>query len=83
MPGGPAALPDMGSNFETFTKAAFQELETLGPLMTLEPGQSVTHTEYWFLAKTAPIADTDEALDASLRPLVQEAQTQAERAFGK
>jgi len=74
--GGPAALTDMGSNFETFTKAAFQELETLGPLTTLEPGQSVTHTEQWFLAKTGSIADTDEALDASLLPLVQAAQAQ-------
>ena len=77
--GGPAALTDMGSNFETFTKAAFQELETLGPLTTLEPGQSVTHTEHWFLAKTGPIADTDEALDASLLPLVRAAQAQAVR----
>jgi len=81
-PGGSAALPDMGSNFETFTKAAFQELETLGPLTTLEPGQSVAHTEHWFLAKTGPITDSDEALDASLLPLVQEAQTQAAQVLG-
>ena len=82
LPGGPALLPDMGSNFETFTKAAFQELETLGPLTTLEPGQSVTHTEHWFLAKTGPIPDTDEALDASLLPIVQEAQRQTVQAYG-
>ena len=81
-PGGPALLPDMGSNFETFTKAAFQELETLGPLTTLEPGQSVTHTEHWFLAKTGPIPDTDEALDAFLLPIVQEAQRQTVQVHG-
>jgi len=81
-PGGPAVLTDMGSSFETFTKAAFQELETLGPLTTLEPGQSVTHTEHWFLAKTGPIADTDDALDASLLPLVQDAQAHTAQAFG-
>ena len=82
MPGGAAVLPDMGSNFETFTKGAFQELETLGPLATLEPGQSVSHTEYWFLAKTSPIADTDAALDAALLPIVREAQTRTAEAFG-
>ena len=80
--GGPAILPDMGSNFETFTKGPFQELETLGPLTTLEPGQSVSHIEHWFLAKTGPIADTDEALEASLLPVVHEAQARAAAAFG-
>ena len=81
-PGGVAALPDMGSNFETFTKGPFQELETLGPLATLEPGESVSHTEYWFLAKTAPIADTDAAYDSALLPIVQDAQAHTLQAFG-
>ena len=76
-PDSPANLADMGSNFETFTKAAFQELETLGPLTTLEPGQSAVHTEHWFLAKTGAIADADDALDAALLPIVAEARTQA------
>lgn len=81
-PGGPAALPDMGSNFETFTKGPFQELESLGPLATLAPGASVSHTEYWFLAKTGAIEDTDPALDSSLLPLVRDAQAQTRHAFG-
>lgn len=81
MPGGAAALPDMGSNFETFTKGPFQELETLGPLITLEPGESVSHVELWFLAKISPIADTDDALDASLLPIVLEAQKRTTEAF--
>ncbi len=81
-PGGAAVLPDMGSNYETYTDGPFQELETLGPLTLLEPGESVTHTEYWFLAKTGPIADNDAALDAGLLPLVREAQTQTMQAFG-
>ena len=80
-PGGPAVLPDMGCNFETYTDGPFQELETLSPLVTLEPGQTASHTEFWHLAKTAPIADTDEALDASLLPLVQAAHAQTAQAF--
>lgn len=71
--GGPAVLPDMGSNFETYTDGPFQELETLGPLTILEPGETASHTEFWSLAKIGPIADTDDALDASLMPLVAEA----------
>jgi len=82
-PGGVAALPDMGCSFETFTKGPFQELETLGPLTTLAPGQTASHTEYWFLAKTPPLADTDEALDAGLLPIVQEAHARTTGAFGK
>ena len=81
-PGAVESLPDMGSNFETFTKGPFQELETLGPLATLAPGESVSHTEFWHLAKTAPINDTDNALDAMLLPLVQAAHTQTQQAFG-
>ena len=73
-PGGPGALPDMGCNFETFTKGAFQELETLGPLTTLQPGESATHTEQWFLGKLSGPTDTDAALDAALLPIVQAAQ---------
>ena len=80
---GPAGLPDMGCNFETFTKGPFQELETLGPLTTLAPGQSASHTEYWFLAKTSPLADTDAALDAALLPIVREAQTRTAEAFAE
>jgi hypothetical protein len=78
----PDGLPDMGCNYETYTDGPFQELETLGPLTTLEPGASVSHTEFWFLKASGPIADTDEALDAGLLPVVAEAQAQTAQAFG-
>ena len=73
-----ASLADMGSNFETFTKAAFQELETLGPLDHSGAGPiGDTHRNTGFLAKTGAIADTDDALNAALLPVVAEARTQA------
>ena len=75
--GSPATLADMGSNFETFTKGAFQELETLGPLTTLTPGESVSHTENWYLGKLSGPTDTDAALDTMLLPVVRAAQTAA------
>ena len=39
--------PDMGSNVEAFVKDVCIELETLGPLKTLYPKESVEHQETW------------------------------------
>ena len=39
--------PDMGCNVEAYVKDSFVELETLGPLTTLEPGANVTFEETW------------------------------------
>jgi hypothetical protein len=44
-----AEYPDFGCNFETFTRADMLEVESLGPLKTLAPGQSVLHSEAWYL----------------------------------
>ena len=41
--------PDDGVNLETFTNEDMLEIETLGPLITLDPGESVEHTERWEL----------------------------------
>lgn len=45
LPGAP--YPDFGCNAECYCKNEFLELETLGPLTTLQPGESLTHTEVW------------------------------------
>ncbi len=55
--------PDFGCSFETFTNADFLEVETLGPMTKLEPGQSVNHVERWSLHKAAIAAFTDAELD--------------------
>lgn len=41
--------PDFGCNVETYSGDLFVELETLGPLTRLEPGQSVSLEETWEL----------------------------------
>jgi hypothetical protein len=41
------ALPDMGSNVETYVWDAYLELEALGKLTLLNPGESVTFEETW------------------------------------
>lgn len=70
-PGFP--YPDMGSSFELYTDHRFLELETLGPLVCLEPHKTVEHREDWFLFKGVSFEDTDEAIDTHIRPLVEEA----------
>ncbi len=41
-------LPDMGSNVEVYVSdSPYLELETLGPLVSLNPGESVTFEETW------------------------------------
>ena len=67
----PSAYPDFGCTFETFTNADILELETLGPLTTLAPGQSVSHTERWTAHRDVRLsAWTDDELDAVVLPLI-------------
>jgi hypothetical protein len=42
-----AAYPDHGCNAESYCNDQFIELETLGPLAKLEPGQTISHMETW------------------------------------
>ncbi|MGC8861817.1 MAG: hypothetical protein ACP5R5_03470 [Armatimonadota bacterium] len=65
-----ATYPDFGCNFETFTKGTFMEVESVGPLVRLDPGMTVGHTEKWFLFKDVKAGETEESLDAAIRPLV-------------
>lgn len=44
-----ATYPDGGVNFETFANERILELESLGPLVTLRPGQAAEHAETWTL----------------------------------
>lgn len=49
-------FPDGGCNFELYTDSNIFELEALGPVQTLLPGQSASHWERWtvkFLGKDA------------------------------
>jgi hypothetical protein len=70
--GDPREYPDMGCSFETFTNADMLELETLGPLRTLQPGESLTHTEHWSLHRGIRLEGwTDAELDRVIAPLVE------------
>jgi hypothetical protein len=69
--GEPADYPDFGCSFETFTNADILELETLGPIETLAPGESLTHTERWSAFRDVRLGLwNDDELDRVLKPLL-------------
>lgn len=58
-----SAHPDNGCNAECYLNETFMEVESLGPLVTLEPGQAATHEEVWHLhGAIGPIADEAAAM---------------------
>ncbi|MEZ0324635.1 MAG: hypothetical protein ACAH95_01910 [Fimbriimonas sp.] len=64
--------PDFNCNFETFTRHDMLEVETLGPMQSVEPRSFAEHQETWYLipdatppSGDAPCADWLEALAAS------------------
>jgi hypothetical protein len=65
-----ASYPDRGCAFETFTNGKMVELETLAPLVTLAPGQSVQHVEHWTLFDGLKEPATDGAF-ATLKAEVE------------
>jgi hypothetical protein len=69
-----AHYPDFGCNCEFFTNNRMLEVESLGGLVTLRPGESVTHEEHWYLWRGVQVGESDEQIDAVLPALL--AQTQ-------
>jgi hypothetical protein len=60
--------PDRGVNFETFTNEDMLEIESLGPVVRLGPGQSVEHTEHWELFTDVSPFKTEADIDRDIRP---------------
>jgi len=63
-----AAYPDVNCNCEFFTMPGFLEIESLGPLRTVEPGGSIAQTEIWELHNLA-LATDEPAMVAQLTQL--------------
>ncbi|MBN1298206.1 MAG: hypothetical protein JW997_00805 [Actinobacteria bacterium] len=62
--------PDYNSNMEVYTDSNILELETLGPLMEIEPGCFAGHSESWFLFETVLEGDEDK-MENKLKPLLE------------
>src|SRR5579862_10026722 len=64
--------PDFGCSFETFTNNEFLEIETLGPMTKLAPGQSVDHVERWSLHRGIHVTEfTDAGLDKAIPAMLE------------
>ena len=68
-----AKYPDFGCNFEIYTDAHSLELETLGPLRNLKPGETAEHTERWWLFKDIRAGEAECWVDSAILPAVQTA----------
>jgi hypothetical protein len=69
-----APYPDHGCQVELFADGTILELETLGPLVTLPPGTSVSHVEQWHLFETsASDFGDDEQISTLIGPLLERA----------
>jgi hypothetical protein len=67
-----ATYPDFGCSTEVFTNADMLELETLGPLTTLQPGESVEHVELWFLFRGVVLGETEDEMAVALEPILKQ-----------
>jgi hypothetical protein len=63
-----ATYPDDGCNIEVYTCASYLELETLGPLTMLLPGQELVHVEEWRVLPRAFLPMEWPAIDELTRP---------------
>jgi hypothetical protein len=67
-----AEYPDFGCNFEVFTNPEFLELESLGPKVQLEPGESSVHKETWTLFRNVSGGEDEAWIRAAVAPLAVE-----------
>jgi len=65
--------PDLGCNMELWTDAEMLELETLGPLVRLEPDHVVEHVERWFLFDRVPTPQSEADVEGHIWPRVSQA----------
>lgn len=65
-----ARYPDLGCNAECFVNGDILELETLGPLTLLRPGDAVRHLEHWGLHRARVRARGEAPLVRALGRLV-------------
>jgi hypothetical protein len=67
-----ATYPDMGCNCEFFTMPGFLEVESLGPLVKLEPDAATEHIEKWWVIPNLDLPKEEQPLIATLNPHLKE-----------
>jgi hypothetical protein len=69
-----AEYPDRDVSAEMFTNDKILEVESLGPMTVLHPGETVTHREDWCLLDPVPLPRSDEDVLRDILPRVKELQ---------
>lgn len=64
--------PDYSCNNESFTNNVFLELETLGPLHLVAPGETITHTEQWWLFPKVDLGTGEAGIAAAMQPILEQ-----------
>jgi hypothetical protein len=67
-----AIYPDLGTRYQTFSNEDMLEMETVGELVTLQPGQTAELVETWELHGNVPQVVTEQDVDRVVRPLLGE-----------
>ncbi len=62
--------PDNGCNFECYTNFRIMELESLGSLKKLDPGEEAEHTEIWNLFCDVEKPDSTEKIDELVKKFI-------------
>jgi hypothetical protein len=65
-----ATYPDQGTSYQTFTNEDMLEMETVGALVTLNPGQSAELEETWELFTDVPAVKTEADVERVIGPLL-------------
>ncbi len=66
-----ATYVDFGCNTETYTDPEMIEVETLGALKQLQPGDKSEHLEGWFLYRVQ-LDESEASVDKVILPLVRQ-----------
>lgn len=68
----PAGIyPDLGCNAEMFTNHEMLEIESLGQLTTLMPGETIVHEEQWSLHADVPTPENDADVIEHILPKIR------------
>jgi hypothetical protein len=65
-----ASYPDMGTRYQTFSYEEMLEMETVGELVMLQPGESAELNESWELHGNVPPVHTEDDVDRVILSLL-------------
>ena len=65
-----AVYPDRGTRYQTFSYQEMLEMETVGELVTVKPGESASLVESWELHGNVPPVATEDDVDRVILPLL-------------